>query len=150
MEHFRLEELSATTALQANTLELVPGQEAFVTPVTYEQADSSLDHSKTWGRVILSGDEVAGFIRAHFDSTHSQPELRSCVWRVSVAAPWQGKGVGRFAIQAAQAEAAALGHHSLTAVWSSDESGPGQFFHKLGFVDSGVTEYGDQIGTLHF
>jgi diamine N-acetyltransferase len=149
MEHFRLEELSATTALQANTLELVPGQEAFVTPVTYEQADSSLDHSKTWGRVILSGDEVAGFIRAHFDSTHSQPELRSCVWRVSVAAPWQGKGVGRFAIQAAQAEAAALGHHSLTAVWSSDESGPGQFFHKLGFVDSGVTEYGDQIGTLH-
>jgi len=49
MEHFRLEELSATTALQANTLELVPGQEAFVTPVTYEQADSSLDHSKTWG-----------------------------------------------------------------------------------------------------
>jgi diamine N-acetyltransferase len=117
--------------------------------VTYEQADSSLDHSKTWGRVILSGDEVAGFIRAHFDSTHSQPELRSCVWRVSVAAPWQGKGVGRFAIQAAQAEAAALGHHSLTAVWSSDESGPGQFFHKLGFVDSGVTEYGDQIGTLH-
>jgi diamine N-acetyltransferase len=122
METFRLEELSATTALQANTLELVPGQEAFVTPATYEQAD--------------------------FDQTHAQPELRSCLWRVSVAAAWQGKGVGRFAIQAAQEEAAALGHSTLTAVWSSDEAGPGQFFHKLGFTDTGTTEYGDQIGTL--
>ena len=65
METFRLEELSATTALQANTLELVPGQEAFVTPVTYEQADASLDHSKTWGRVILSGDEVVGLSLIH-------------------------------------------------------------------------------------
>jgi diamine N-acetyltransferase len=148
MESLHLEELSATTALQANTLELVPGQEAFVTPVTYEQSEATLNLAKTWSRVILSGDEVVGFIRAHFDDSHEQPELQSCIWRVSVAASAQGKGVGRFAIDAAREEATALGHSVLTAVWSRDEQGPGDFFHKLGFHDSGITDFGDQIGTL--
>jgi len=148
MESLRLEELSAATALQANSLELLPGQDAFVTPTTYEHADSALDHTKTWSRVIVSGDEVVGFIRAHFDSEHLEPELRSCIWRVTVAASAQGRGVGRFAIEAAKEEAESLENSTLTVVWPQGEEGPGVFFHKLGFVDTGVTAYGDQIGTL--
>ncbi|MEY2900841.1 MAG: hypothetical protein RL247_1007 [Actinomycetota bacterium] len=148
MDDLTLRELSADTALAANSLELRPGQEQFVTPVTYENADASLDHSKTWARVIMRGGDVVGFIRAYFDSSHPDEALRSCVWRVSVAASAQGQGVGRFAIAAATDEARAQGFSTLTAVWSADEAGPGDFFHRLGFVDSGITEYGDQIGSL--
>jgi diamine N-acetyltransferase len=148
MESLRLEELSASTALQANSLELLPGQDAFVTPTTYEQADSALDHTKTWSRVIVLGEDVVGFIRAHFDSEHAEPELRSCIWRVTVAASAQGRGVGRFAIEAAKEQAVALDNSTLTVVWSQGEEGPGTFFKKLGFVDTGLTPYGDQIGTL--
>ena len=148
MDNLRLEELSAATAQQANSLELVPGQEAFETPVTYEHYESSLNLANTWSRVIIAGDEVVGFVRAHFDATHDQPELRSALWRVSVAASAQGQGVGRFAVASASDEARSHGLSEITAVWSSDDKGPGDFFHKLGFHDSGVTEYGDQIGTL--
>jgi diamine N-acetyltransferase len=148
MESLVLEELSATTAPQANSLELLPGQEQFVTPITYEHADSSLDLRNTWSRVITSGDEVVGFIRAHFDSEHPQEALRCCVWRVSVAANAQGQGVGRFAIGAAKDEAVSRGFTALTAVFSADESGPAEFFHHLGFVATGVTDYGDQVAAL--
>lgn len=148
MENLRLEELSAANAQQANSIELVPGQEAFETPVTYEHYESSLNLANTWSRVIIADEEVVGFVRAHFDSQHEQPELRSALWRVSVAASAQGQGVGRFAITAASEEARTHGLTELTAVWSPDDKGPGDFFHKLGFHDSGITEYGDQIGTL--
>lgn len=148
MASLTLQELSADTALQANSLELLPGQEQFVTPVTYENEESGLDHTKTWSRVILTDGNVVGFIRAHFEPDHPHEELRCCVWRVSVAATAQGQGVGRFAIEAAANEARSLGFETLSVVWSPGADGPGEFFHKLGFRDTGVTEYGDPIGAL--
>ena len=47
MDALILEELSADTAQQANTLELLPGQERFANPVTYEQADTTIDVANT-------------------------------------------------------------------------------------------------------
>jgi diamine N-acetyltransferase len=148
MTPFTLEELSADTALQANSLELLPGQDRFVTPVTYENADASIEISKTWSRVIRQGDQVVGFIRAYFDAENPHDELRCCVWRVSVAGAAQGQGVGRFAIEAVKAEALEQGFNTLTVVWQPGDEGPGEFFHRLGFIDTGVTEYGDTIGAM--
>ncbi len=148
MDDLRLEELSADTALQANSLELRPGQEQFITPTTYEHADSTIDHTNTWSRVVVKGDEVVGFIRAHFDADNPHEELRCCVWRVNVSATAQGQGVGRFAIDAVRREAAARGFQILTVAWESGDEGPGEFFHRLGFEDTGITEYGDMVGSL--
>lgn len=143
-----LRQLSAATAMQANSLELRPGQEQFETPVTYANADASLDHSKTWSRVITLDDEVVGFVRAYFDSSYPEEALRSCIWRVSVGGSAQGQGVGRFAIDAVKEEASAQGFSTLTAIWSGGDEGPGQFFRHLGFQETGITEYGDTIGSL--
>jgi diamine N-acetyltransferase len=148
MDDLRLEELSADTAQAANTLELRPGQEDFLTPVTYENADSIIDHTNTWSRVVLLGDEVVGFIRAHFDAKNPHEELQCCIWRVNVAASAQGKGVGRFAVDAVCAEAKNRGFSTLTVAWQEGDEGPGQFFHRLGFHDTGTSEYGDIIGSL--
>jgi diamine N-acetyltransferase len=148
MVNLTLQELSADTALQANSLELRPGQEQFATPVTYENEEESLDHTKTWSRVILADGEVAGFIRAHFEPEHLNEDLRCCIWRVTVSADAQGKGVGRFAIEAAKDEARAQGFTVLHVMWPPGDEGPGEFFHKLGFQETGVTEYGDTIGAL--
>lgn len=148
MDALHLEELSATTAQQANSLELLPGQEQFMNPVTYENADSSIEISKTWSRVIMQGTEVVGFVRAYFDAKNPHEELQCCVWRVSVAGSAQGRGVGRFAIQAVKDEAIAQGFDTLSVVWQAGDKGPGEFFHKLGFLDTGTTEYGDTVGTL--
>lgn len=148
MDALTLEELSADTAQQANTLELLPGQERFANPVTYEQADTSIDVANTWSRVIRSGDEVVGFVRAYFDPDFTTEELRCCVWRVSVSAGAQGKGVGRFAIEAVKQEALRRGFDHLSVLWQAGDEGPGNFFRKLGFIETGQSDYGDVIGSL--
>lgn len=148
MDALTLEELSADTAQQANTLELLPGQERFANPVTYEQADNTIDVANTWSRVIRSGDEVVGFVRAYFDPDFATEELRCCVWRVSVSASAQGKGVGRFAIEAVKREALRRGFHHLSVLWQAGDEGPGNFFRKLDFIETGQSDYGDAIGSL--
>ena len=148
MGELRLEELSAKTIEAANSLTLKPGQEAFVAPTSYAIAESYFNPVTEWPRVVLDGDTVVGFIRGHFDKDAPQPEFRSCIWRITVAANQQGKGVGRFAVLALAAEAETRGYKSLTVLWDAGDNGPGEFFHKLGFVDTGITRYGETISEL--
>lgn len=148
MSELRLEELSAETASAANNLEIRPEQEQFAAPVTYTEEEPGIDPSKAWSRVVRKDQEVVGFIRAYFDPEHPMPELRSCIWRITVAGSAQGTGVGRFAAQAVIDEATKRGFDTLHVMWTPGEAGPGDFFHRLGFIDSGQTSYGDTIGTL--
>lgn len=148
MTELRLEELSAETASAANTLEIRPEQEDFATPVTYTEEEPGIDPAKAWSRVIRKNHDVVGFVRAYFDPEHPRAELRSCIWRITVAGSEQGTGVGRFAAQAVIAEATQRGFDTLHVMWTPGDAGPGDFFHRLGFVDAGQTSYGDTIGTL--
>ena len=68
MGELRVEELSAKTIVAANGLTLRPGQEQFITPVSYAEADAYLNPTTTWARVVLDDDEVVGFIRGNFDA----------------------------------------------------------------------------------
>lgn len=148
MSELRLEELSAKTIVAANSLILKPGQEAFVAPTSYALAESYFNPETEWPRVVLEGDSVVGFIRGHFDSQSDQPEFESCIWRITVAGDAQGKGVGRFAVESLAKEASARGFKKLTVLWDEGDKGPGEFFHRLGFVDIGTSRYGEVISEL--
>lgn len=143
-----MEELSAKTIVAVNSLTLRPGQEQFVTPASYAIADAYVNPATTWPRVVLDDDHVVGFVRGNFDPDAEQPEFRSCVWRVNVAAEAQGKGVGRFAVLALADEARSRGFDRLTAIWEPGDEGPGAFFESLGFKIVGETQYGERIGAL--
>jgi diamine N-acetyltransferase len=148
MSELRLEDLSATNAVQARSLELRPGQEQFANPATYVAAEPQIDPAKAWSKVILKGDDVVGFVRAYFDADYPDEELRSCLWAISVSGSAQGSGVGRFAIDAVIDEARARNLPVLSVMWEDATGGPGEFFTRIGFVDSGETAYGDRIGVL--
>jgi diamine N-acetyltransferase len=148
MADLRLEELSATNAVQAKGLELRPGQEEFANPATYVAAEPQIDPAKAWSKVIMKGAEVVGMVRAYFDDSYPDEELRSCVWNISVSASAQGAGVGSFALEAIVDEARSRGLTALTVMWEDADGGPGEFFTRMGFVDSGATAYGDRIGRL--
>jgi diamine N-acetyltransferase len=148
MGDLRLEELSASTIVAANSLTLRPGQEQFVTPTSYAIADAYINPLTSWPRVVLDGDAVVGFIRGNFDPENEQEEFRSCVWRINVAASAQGLGIGRFAIMGLADEARSRGFERLTVLWESGEDGPEDFFLKIGFVVVGETQYGENIGAL--
>ena len=148
MADFRIEELSARTALAANGLTLRRGQEQFVTPPTYAIADAYVDPITSWPRVVLEGDEVVGFIRGNFDPGNTEEEFRSCVWRVNVSADQQGRGIGTFAVLALADEARTRGFDRLTAVWEVGDDGPDKFFRSMGFTVAGETQYGESFGVL--
>jgi GNAT superfamily N-acetyltransferase len=148
MGELRLEELSATTVVAANSLTLRPGQEQFVTPTSYAIADAYINPLTSWPRVVVDGDQVVGFIRGNFDPDAEQEEFRSCIWRINVAGDAQGAGVGRFAVEGLAKEARFRGFTRLTVLWESGEDGPEDFFLKLGFTIIGQTQYGENIGAL--
>ena len=148
MADLRLEELSATNAVQAKSLELRPGQEEFANPATYVAAEPQVDPAKAWSKVIVKDGEVVGMVRAYFDDSYPDEELRCCVWNISVSASAQGSGVGRFALDAIIDEARSRGLGTLTVMWDDAAEGPGEFFTRMGFIDSGTTAYGDRIGRM--
>ena len=148
MGETRLEELSASNIVAANSLTLRPGQEQFVTPTSYAIADAYVNPLTSWPRVVLNEDQVVGFVRGNFDPEAQQEEFRSCLWRINVAADAQGAGVGKFAVWALAEEARSRGFHRLTVIWEPGEEGPEEFFLRIGFVITGETQYGENIGTL--
>ncbi|RZS53514.1 diamine N-acetyltransferase [Microcella putealis] len=148
MGDLRVEELSAKTIVAANGLTLRPGQEQYVTPVSYSANDAYLNPTTTWARVVLDGDEVVGFVRGNFDPDNPREEFRSCVWRINVDAGAQGRGVGRFAVRELANEARTRGFETLHVIWEIGDDGPGDFFRRIGFVEVGETEYGEIIGKL--
>lgn len=148
MSELRLEELSASNIVAANTLSLKPGQEQFVAPVTYAAEASVLNPMTSWQRVVLLDGKVVAFVQANFDPQETREELRACIWRINVDADVQGKGVGRFAIDAVKDEARSRGFDHITVMWEAGTAGPGEFFHRIGFVDVGESAYGDVIGSL--
>ncbi len=148
MAELRLEELSASNIVAANSLTLKPGQEQFVAPVSHSIAEAYVNQTTTWPRVILDGDTVVGFVMGNFDPDALEEEFRCCIWRMNVAAEAQGRGVGRFAVSAVADEARARQFHRLTVIWEPGPEGPEEFFLKVGFTIVGQTKYGENIGAL--
>ena len=65
----------------------------------------------------------------------AQPDdRRSGLWRLNIAAEHQGRGYGRFAVQAVRDEAHRRGHDRVYTTWKPGPDGPKeQFYLKLGF-----------------
>lgn len=148
MSHLRLEELSAATIVAVNTLGLKPGQEQFVTPVSYAAAAAVTPAHTAWQRVVLDNDRVVGFIHGNFDPDAPQEEFRAALWRINVDADAQGMGVGTFAVRALIEEARRREVDRLTVLWERGEDGPEPFFLFIGFVPIGETPYGEIIGAI--
>jgi diamine N-acetyltransferase len=142
--HLRLAELTADNIDAAIGLELRPGQERFVAPVVRSIAEAYV-HPTAWPRVVFDGDQLAGFVMANFDPDNEQEAFRCGIWRLNVAAAAQGRGVGRFAVDAVAEEARRRGQARITVLWKRGPGGPEGFYLKLGFVATGEL-FGDVVG----
>lgn len=148
MTELRLEELSAATIVAVNTLGLKPGQEQFITPVSYAAAAAVTPAHTAWQRVVLEDDRVVGFIHGNFDPEATQEEFRAALWRINVDKNAQGHGVGTFAVRSLIEEARRRGVGRLTVLWERGEESPEEFFLFIGFKPVGETPYGEVIGAI--
>ncbi|WP_460774613.1 GNAT family N-acetyltransferase [Microbacterium sp. GXF7504] len=145
MTELRLEELSAATIVAVNSMSLKPGQEQFLAPVSYGTAATVVNPRTTWQRVVLDRNEVVGFISANFDPDEPQEYFRSVLWRINVDADDQGRGVGRFAVDAMVKEARERGMDHVDVIFEEGDDGPQRFFERVGFQPVGETEFGEIV-----
>ena len=148
MSELRVVELSAATIVAVNNLSLKPGQEQFLAPVSYGIAVSVINPQTSWQRVVLDRNEVVGFVSANFDPEAPEEHFRSVLWRINVDADDQGRGVGRFAVEALVEEARNRGFDHVDVIYEAGDDGPEAFFTRVGFSPVGETEYGEVIAEI--
>ena len=148
MGDLRLVELSAATIVAVNNLSLKPGQEQFLAPVSYGIAATVSNPQTSWQRVVIDDDRVMGFVSANFDGEALTEHFQSVLWRINVDAEGQGRGVGRFAVEALLQEAKARGFDHVNVIYEAGSEGPEAFFLRMGFTPVDETEYGEVVGQI--
>lgn len=134
-----LREITAETVLPVVRLSVAEPQKSFVAAnaVSLSQA---LFAPEAWYRAIYYGDELVGFVMLEDQSLRTpapaEPEIG--VWRFMVDQHFQGRGIGRAALQ--QVIAHARAKRVFKTLLLSYVPGPGcpePFYRSLGFMPNG-------------
>lgn len=144
----RLVELSPSTIVEVNNMSLKPGQEEFLSPVSYSIAATVMNPLTSWQRVVLDDDQVVGFLSANFEPDAPYERFRSVLWRINVDADEQRRGIGRFAVDKLKEEARRRGFEHVNVIYDAGEPGPDAFFRSMGFEPVGETEFGEVIAQV--
>jgi diamine N-acetyltransferase len=133
----RLVELTPDNVRAACRIEVKPEQQAFVAPVTQSIAEAYVHYSTAWPRLVQDDDHVVGFVMGNFDPANEIAAFRAGIWRLNIAGDEQGRGYGRFAVEAVAAEARRRGQKRITVLWVQGDGGPEGFYLRLGFSPTG-------------
>lgn len=141
---FRLVLVTSENRGDAVAIHVRPEQEAHVATVL-ESLEEAAATPTAWPCLVYDGDTAVGFVMGNFDPDHEIEAFRCGVWRLNVAAGAQGRGVGRFAVEAVVAEARRRGQVRVTVLWVRGDEGPEGFYRRMGFVPSGEL-FGQVVG----
>lgn len=144
----RLEEITPENIGAAVRVKVSPAQESFVAPVVNSLAEAYASRETAWPRLVCEGDRAVAFVMGNFDPDHEIDAFRCGIWRLNVAEGEQGRGYGRFAVQAVCEEAARRGHKRVTVLWERGEGGPEAFYLRLGFRPTGEVLFGEIVAEL--
>jgi diamine N-acetyltransferase len=134
-----LREITAETVLPVVRLSVAESQKHFVAPnaVSLSQA---LFAPEAWYRAIYCGDELAGFVMLEDQSLKSPapPEPEVAVWRFMIDERFQGRGIGRAALQLVIEHVRRKGiFKSLLLSYVPGPGCPEPFYLGLGFQHTG-------------
>lgn len=142
-----LREITADTVRAVCNLAVAAHQQGFVAPNAVSLAQA-LFAPEAWYRAICADDELAGFVMLADESLREPPPARPAigVWRFMVDARFQGRGIGRAALQQVIALVQARG--VFDALELSYVPGPGcpePFYRGLGFQPTGRVDEGEVV-----
>ncbi|SCL68924.1 diamine N-acetyltransferase [Micromonospora citrea] len=146
----RLEKITPENYEAALALSVRPDQEDLVAPVVKSLAEAFVFPEHAWPRLVYDGDVLVGFLMAFLDIRwdRNADDLRSGLWRLNVAADVQGRGHGRFAVDAACRKIRSRGGRRAYVTWEPRAGGPEDFYLKLGFRPTGEKSGGQIVGVL--
>ncbi|QIS05814.1 GNAT family N-acetyltransferase [Nocardia brasiliensis] len=91
-----------------------------------------------WYRAVYADDVPAGFLMVHLGLDEDHPELRGVfLWRFMVAAPAQGRGIGRAVLGLLVDRLTAQGVRELYTSYATGPGTPAGFYRALGFEPTG-------------
>ena len=142
-----LRTITAATVRQVTALTVAPEQARFVAPNAVSLAEA-LFAPEAWYRAIYAGEEPAGFVMLYDEALRPDPppSPRLGLWRFMVDQRFQGRGVGRQALELVIRHLEAAGAPRLLEL--SHVPGPGGpqgFYRKLGFADTDRVDDGEQV-----
>ncbi|MEV7275383.1 GNAT family N-acetyltransferase [Streptomyces sp. NPDC093111] len=148
----RLEPITPANVDAALELRVHPHQVKNVAPVERSLAEAYAHGETAWPRLVFDGEELVGFLMAFVDiqwNPEKDPaDRRSGLWRLNIGAGHQGKGYGRFAVDAVREELVRRGARELYVCWEPGEHGPAEFYRRLGFRETGERSGGQTVGVL--
>ena len=148
----RLEVITPKNYEAALALAVRPDQEDLVAPVVKSLAEAYVFGEQAWPRLIYDGDRLVGFLMAFldlpWDPDRDPADRRWGLWRLTIAAGEQGRGYGRFAVEAVCREIRARGGTRAYVTWEPRAGGPEEFYLKLGFRKTGELVGTEAVGVL--
>lgn len=103
-----------------------------------------------WFRAIYAGEKPVGFMMLYIGPEDDEAETGETIyylWRYMLAAPEQGKGYGRQAMELIFNEVRARGAQELRLSCGEGEGSPEGFYRKMGFERDGRM-YDDEVGMV--
>ncbi|MFF9869321.1 GNAT family N-acetyltransferase [Streptomyces sp. NPDC013953] len=144
----RLEAITPDNIDAVLELRVHPHQRDSVAPVVRSLAEAYAYGERAWPRAVFDGEELVGFLMAFLDTAWRDGSVRSGLWRLNIGAAHQGKGYGRFAVEAVRDELRRRGASRLYVSWHQGEHGPGDFYRRLGFRETGELAGDQAVGVL--
>ncbi|MBW5255056.1 GNAT family N-acetyltransferase [Streptomyces poriferorum] len=144
----RLVPVTSDNVEAACALSVRPDQSELVQPVAWSLAQAYTTPDIAWPRLIADGETLVGFVMAFINvqfapGTPDDP-FRSGLWRLNIDSGQQGRGYGRFAVEAVNDELRGRGSTRTTVTYVPGAHGPEEFYRKLGFRPTGELS-GDQV-----
>ncbi|HYK07552.1 MAG TPA: GNAT family N-acetyltransferase [Gaiellaceae bacterium] len=133
-----LREITKETVRLVTALDVGPDQHGLVAPNSISIAEAYFE-PKAWFRAIYFGDEPAGFAMVWRDPD----EQTFYIWRFMVDARFQGKGVGRRALELLLDEARADGVGEVTLSVVPGSHSALAFYERCGFQATGEVHGGE-------
>jgi diamine N-acetyltransferase len=133
-----LREITFDTVRAICNLQVAPAQAGFVAPNAVSLAQA-LFSPEAWFRAIYADGEPAGFLML-FDETQSlnpPPAPGIGLWRLMIDQRFQGRGVGRLAMQQLAGLLRERGFKQLRTSYMPGDGCPEPFYRSLGFAANG-------------
>ncbi len=145
-----LREITEDTVVSIVKLSVAEHQKGFVATNAVSLAQA-LFSKEAWYRGIYVGDEPAGFVMLYDESLREpRPEAPEIgVWRFMIDERFQGRGVGRVALQMVIDHVRAKGlFTTLELSYVPAEGNPEPFYRSLGFRPTGRIDDGEVVLAL--
>jgi diamine N-acetyltransferase len=136
-----LEEITAETVRAVCALEVAPDQRGFVASNAVSIAEAHFE-PKAWFRAVYADEEPVGFAMLYEDAEKREYFL----WRFMIAAGHQRKGHGRRALDLVVEHVRSLPDaRELRASYLPGDAGPGEFYRRYGFEETGELHEGERV-----